>query len=207
MYDRVGLSMMWKLRIVMTLLVTTLFAQTAGGQEVVIEEPEMEMIHVMVGFEDESSQSDFQSRLQSSNARSSSGGSGSSEAAKVRHKFKRTKAVAMTIPAIQWAEIEADPSVAYIEEDGISYQFTETVPWGINTVQGNDTSVPPAMIMSSNSDCFKICVIDSGLFVGHSDIPYTLGTNIDGKEFNLEKDLTWYNPSARSNHGTHVTVR
>jgi serine protease len=110
----------------------------------------------------------------------------------------------MNIPVTQWADLEDDPSVVYVEEDTKSYLLSETVPWGIVAVQGTDPAIP---LPDRSNECFKICVIDTGLLVSHDDIPYTLGmSNIDGQEFNLPQGEFWYNPSEGSSHGTHVTV-
>jgi hypothetical protein len=153
-----------------------------------------EMVRVVVGFQDEKSYAEFEARSKTSRSIS----------ALHQVRYKRTIAVAMNIPVTQWADLEDDPSVAYVEEDAKAYLLSETVPWGIVAVQGTDPAIP---LPDPGNECFKICVIDTGLLVNHADIPYSLGmSNIDGKEFNLGEGELWHNPSAASSHGTHVTV-
>lgn len=51
----------------------------------------------------------------------------------------------------------------------------------------------------------KICIVDSGLHVGHYDIPYSRGTPyVDGEEFGLPRNQYWYNPNEGTDHGTAI---
>jgi subtilisin len=179
-------------------LIAHLLTLKAGGQ--LLERSlyrtlqDEETVRVVIGFQDEQSHTEFEARWNTDRS--------SSALQQVR--YKRTIAVAMNIPMTQWADIENDPSVAYVEEDTKSYLFSERVPYGIVAVQGTDPAIP---LPDPSNECFKICVIDTGLLVSHDDIPYTLGmSNIDGQEFNLPQGEFWYNPSEASSHGTHVTV-
>jgi hypothetical protein len=158
-----------------------------------------EMVRVVVGFQDEQSYTKFEARWKTARWKTARSSSLSHQV-----RYKRTNAVAMHIPLTQWADLENDPSVAYVEEDTKAYILAETVPWGIVTVQGTDSAIP---LPDPGNECFKICVIDAGLMVNHADIPYEFGmSDIDGNEFNLPPGEFWYNPSEGSSHGTHVTV-
>jgi hypothetical protein len=179
-------------------LIAHLLTLTAGGQ--LLDKrlqrtlQDEEMVRVVVGFQDDQSYTEFEARWNTDRSNSAS----------QQVRYKRTNAVAMNIPVTQWADLENDPSVAYVEEDTKSYLLSETVPYGIVAVQGTESGIP---LPDPSNECFKICVIDSGLLVSHVDIPYELGmSNIDGQEFNLGQDEFWYNPSEASSHGTHVVV-
>ena len=85
----------------------------------------------------------------------------------------------------------------------------EIVPLGIKMVQGRSTNIPPPMFRNStcsNPRAFKVCVIDTGLFVNHEDIPYNrTSNNIEGMTLGLSTKQRWYNVTPRNSHGTHVT--
>jgi len=87
----------------------------------------------------------------------------------VQTQFKRTNAVAMSITVEEWSELEQDPTVTYIEKDSMVYPQSngEEIPWGIEAVQGTSFDIP---LPDVENDCFKVCVIDSGLMVSHPDI-------------------------------------
>jgi hypothetical protein len=81
--------------------------------------------------------------------------------------FERTNAVAMQIPISELDSLQDDPDVAYVEEDSIVHLFAEKIPWGIPAIQAHTTIIPRP---NTTNDCFKICIIDSGLLVRHPDI-------------------------------------
>lgn len=124
------------------------------------------------------------------------------------------------------------PAFATIQEEGRALLFdSEVLPVGIVAVQGASSEIPLSPYVTDTStpltidddECFRVCVIDSGLMITHDDFGYnffdpenptnlpppspgqTYIKNIAGSEFGLPKELRWYNPSAASSHGTHVT--
>jgi serine protease len=82
-------------------------------------------------------------------------------------KFERMNAVAMQIPVSELHSLHNDTDVAYVEEDTIVHLFTEEVPWGIPAIQAD---TPIISRPNLDNDCFKICIVDSGLLVRHPDI-------------------------------------
>jgi hypothetical protein len=142
--------------------------------------------------------------------------------------FRRTHALAVTMPEELVGLLELDSQVKSIEDDAPFTSFSETVPWGITSIQGHDSSIPPPV---NTGSCFGICIIDTGLQVSHPDIvrtfvsfisftasfsratylnlqPFTVGQpNIQGAEFNLNPEERWYRPAPAALHGTHVAVR
>jgi len=109
----------------------------------------------------------------------------------------------MTVTESQWKELEQDPDVAYVQEDGIAYPLrSEWIPWGIKAIQGNSHKIP---LPDRSKPCFRVCVVDSGLMPEHPDIPYSLkNNNLQGEEFGLPFGQYWNNPSVTADHGTHV---
>jgi hypothetical protein len=81
--------------------------------------------------------------------------------------FRRTHALAVTMPEELVGLLELDSQVKSIEDDAPFTSFSETVPWGITSIQGHDSSIPPPV---NTGTCFGICVIDTGLQVSHPDI-------------------------------------
>lgn len=81
--------------------------------------------------------------------------------------FRRTHAVAVTMPEELVDLLELDSQVESIEDDSPVTSFSETIPWGVSAVQGHDSSIPAPVDTGS---CFSICVIDTGLQVSHPDI-------------------------------------
>lgn len=128
------------------------------------------------------------------------------------YQFKESNMVAMTVSPHELRDLQALAAVSGIEEDTKMYLYqseSEILPYGIVAVQGTSNVIPRPT--SETSDCsspdsFKVCVVDSGLLVAHKDIPYNRGDpSIMGKVFGLSEDLKWFNPTAASFHGTHVT--
>lgn len=116
-----------------------------------------EFVDVIVGFEDKAGRA----RLLRSNATPGNGRK------KIVTQFTRSNAVAMKVPLSELAELEKDPDVSYIEKDNTMNLFAETVPWGISKIQGTSPGIP---LPDSQADCFRVCVVDSGLMVDHPDI-------------------------------------
>jgi hypothetical protein len=108
-------------------------------------------VNVIVGYKNRAAMPNIEGRKPLNNVR----------------QFERTNAVAMQIPVSELDSLQNDPDVAYVEEDSMVHLFAETIPWGIPAIQADTTIIPRP---NTNSDCFKICIVDSGLLVRHSDI-------------------------------------
>ena len=89
----------------------------------------------------------------------------------VRTRFKRANAISMRIRASEVHMLEQDPDVTYVEEDIKMYPLSEEYPWGVSLVNGNSGDSIPSP--KSGENCFKICVVDTGVRVEHPDIVST----------------------------------
>ena len=130
------------------------------------------------------------------------------------YRYDHGKAIAMSVLASEVAEILSDSRFESVETDQemTLYQTStseELLPYGINLIQAFNDTIPPPAYPSGNCsepESFKVCVVDSGLLLSHPDIPYNLtSASVMGEEFEIQKGLTWYEPNARSSHGTHVS--
>jgi serine protease len=96
-----------------------------------------------------------------------------------------------------------------VEEDGMMTADSELVPFGISMTKG-DSSIIPASRGSSSAcsdpDSFKVAIIDSGVEVGHPDIPCRPVADPDTncKGISIGIDDLWYAPTGKAGHGTHV---
>jgi hypothetical protein len=99
------------------------------------------------------------------------------------YKFKRSSAVAMTVPVDEIETILNLPDVDFVEEDALVHGFqvdyteTERIPWGIGAVQGQDDEDVPFVYDDlgedeTQSDCFGICIVDAGI-LPHDDLVRT----------------------------------
>jgi hypothetical protein len=124
-----------------------------------------EMINVIVGFKERShiflrNQSNAYSRVSWPTG------------LPVTHKISRINAEVVRIVRKDMQLLTNDPDVAYVEEDGIRYLASETVPWGIPAIQANGTQVPAPDKKNFEPDerCFNICIIDTGIHLTHPDL-------------------------------------
>jgi hypothetical protein len=108
-------------------------------------------VNVIVGYKNRAAIPNFEGRRPLSSIR----------------QFDRTNAVAMQIPVSELDSLQDDPDVAYVEEDSMVHLFAEKIPWGIPAIQADTTIIPRP---NTTNDCFKICIVDSGLLVRHPDI-------------------------------------
>ena len=112
-------------------------------------------------------------------------------------------AMAVELPTQALAALRRNPNVAYVEEDTKRYPLSLTAPssapyasgqlepWGIRAVQAH--LLPSGDALTGNR---KVCIIDSGYYMGHEDLP---GTNrVSGHNGNLP----WAQDG--DGHGTHV---
>jgi serine protease len=88
---------------------------------------------------------------------------------------------------------------------------SESIPYGISMTKGDSPIIPIAQGSSSacsDPNSFKVAIIDSGVQVGHPDIPCLPiddpNTNCKGISIGID-GLPWYAPRGRfAAHGTHV---
>jgi hypothetical protein len=111
-------------------------------------------VSVIVGYKSRAAMANFDGRRVLSNVK----------------QFKRMNAVAVQIPISELDSLQNDPDVAYVEEDTMVYLFAEEVSWGIPAIQADTPIIPRPNL---DNDCFKICIVDSGLLVRHPDIVST----------------------------------
>jgi subtilisin family serine protease len=90
----------------------------------------------------------------------------------VHHQFPRFNALAVTLPQAAVQGLLRNPSVVAIEEDPVRVPYAETRPFGIEMVQAN-------LVSDAQASNRKICIIDSGYYVGHEDLPPDNG-GLDG---------------------------
>jgi serine protease len=107
------------------------------------------------------------------------------------HEFPDYNVIAARLPAGAVQALQRNPNVRSIAEDVRRYPFSQTVPYGITMVQADRFSEGPD---AANR---KVCVVDSGYYTGHEDLPVgsVTGTNNPGTG-------NWFQDAC--GHGTHV---
>ena len=104
-------------------------------------------------------------------------------------------AMAAHLPEAALSALQNNPNVEYVEMDPRRYPMAETTPWGIGKVQANDA------VFTGNASAGSgpmVCIIDSGLHLGHEDFaPYvaSITGGTDGGRNSL---------SDSCGHGSHV---
>jgi len=120
--------------------------------------------------------------------------------AKIHFKFPNLNAIAATLPVVALENLSKNPDIEFIEEDARRYPSAQSIPYGINMVQA-----PSVWDADNNGDVdvgapvgagVKVCIIDSGLYSAHEDIPQTAVTGVDTTAGNWNQD--------GCGHGTHV---
>ena len=122
---------------------------------------------------------------------------GAAEAAAIRaaggtpvHQFPDLSVIAARLPAAALAALRANPNVVAIEEDPRRYPSAQTVPYGITMVQAREVG-------DTSAGNRKVCVIDSGYYMAHTDLQ---GANVTASPNSGTGD-----PYVdRCGHGTHV---
>jgi serine protease len=100
-------------------------------------------------------------------------------------------AAAYRLPARAVEALEQSPAIAFIEPDHRRYPLGDIVPYGIEMVQAH-------LVSDEHAANRKVCVIDSGYYIGHSDLQ---NNNVTGNSNAGSGD-----PFRDScGHGTHVT--
>jgi serine protease len=121
-----------------------------------------------------------------------------------------TTVFAIAIPKYLLPSLRNDPMVESVQDNPLVYPMqvstpftTEFMGWGLTMVQGSTlpgSTIPPPQ---ASSDCFKICIVDSGVLLRHPDLPWKPGmTTVWGRPFNVPYGQMWDQPIY--NHGTHV---
>jgi len=104
-------------------------------------------------------------------------------------------AIAAYLPEAALQALQNNPNVEYVEMDPRRYPMAETSPWGIARVQANDPVFTGNAAAGSGP---MVCVIDSGLHLGHEDFaPYA--ASITGGADGSRNSLT-----DSCGHGSHV---
>ena len=104
-------------------------------------------------------------------------------------------AMAAYLPEAAVLALRNNPNVEYVEMDPRRYPMSESSPWGIARVQANDPVFTGNAAAGSGP---MVCIIDSGLHLGHEDFaPYTASITggIDGGRNSLTDSC---------GHGSHV---
>jgi len=102
-------------------------------------------------------------------------------------------AVAAHIPARALKGLMRNPNIEYIEVDALRYPMSQTVPWGILTIQAD-------LLDDTNTDKTMVCIIDSGYSNGHVDLP-TLTPGDTSPDIGTGDPL---DSASLCHHGTHV---
>ncbi len=99
-------------------------------------------------------------------------------------------ALAAYLPEAAARALAADPLVKRIEPDARRYPMSQTTPYGIPMVQAD-------LVSDAQASNRKVCVIDSGVYVGHEDLP---SGNVTGDSSSAGN---WFEDGF--GHGSHVS--
>ncbi|MBW3565061.1 MAG: S8 family serine peptidase [Acidobacteria bacterium] len=117
------------------------------------------------------------------------------------HEFPAMRVVAAHLPAPALHGLQSNPNVKLIAPEQRRYRLAlwsdstvsgETTPYGVQMVQSN---VAPFTDITAAITNRTICIIDSGYYIEHEDLPSTNVTGYNG-------NLAWNQDG--SGHGTHV---
>lgn len=185
---------------------------------------EEETVRVILGFHDLEEERAF---IEQNVVRQRTG---SSRTSKISHRFEKAQAVAMEVSKSELEEMTADSRFSFVEEDilvpvadgvgvgvggiaipanasgidGRARKLAERTSYGITLTQ-SDRNVNPDPY--SDQECtVYACVVDSGVYLDHEDIPYSRGDGyVDGRAFGVPDGEEWYHPRD-TDHGTNVAV-
>jgi subtilisin family serine protease len=124
---------------------------------------------------------------------------GATMALENKHKFKADKVFSEAIRGFsarltttQMFELDNDPAVDFIETDGEMYAIAQTLPWGIDRIDADQSSTL-AGNGSGTVSGVNVYVIDTGIDTNHADLNVIGHVNFAGGQ---NKDC--------NGHGTHV---
>ena len=123
--------------------------------------------------------------------------------------MKNIRVASMLIPRASLNALRNNPNIAYVEEDGLVEPDGESVPPAITKSLGDISSVFPAVPSAASCNdpnSFKVAIFDSGVEVGHPDIPCRAIDDADTnyKGISFVEGQPWNSPKDNANHGTHV---
>jgi subtilisin len=101
------------------------------------------------------------------------------------------KGYSATMPVVDVQALRRDPRVAYVNEDRIATTQADTLPTGINRIDGALSSTVSGS--GSGSVNVDVAVIDTGISTRHPDLNVVGGRACSGSTFN-----------DRNGHGSHV---
>ncbi len=102
------------------------------------------------------------------------------------------KGFAATLPEAVLSKIKADPRVAYISEDREVWAIAQTLPTGVDRIEGDNSSTRSGD--GSGSVNVAVAIIDTGIDLKHPDLNVVGGKNCStGKSY-----------ADGNGHGTHV---
>ncbi|MFC2071989.1 S8 family serine peptidase [Chloroflexota bacterium] len=109
---------------------------------------------------------------------------------KIKHAYHVVPVIAASVSETAIAKLRANPNVAYVEEDGRVYAIQETLPWGVDRIDGE-------LVHPYNKGTgVKVAVIDTGIDYTHPD----LDANYKGGYDYVDNDA---DPLDDNGHGTH----
>jgi subtilisin len=113
--------------------------------------------------------------------------------ARVGHVYRHAlRGYSATVPSTRLAALRADPNVAAVVRDLPVHAFAQTLPTGINRVDGELSSTTSGN--GGGEVDVDIAIIDSGIATGHAELDVVGGVNcVGGSSFNDD-----------FGHGTHV---
>ena len=113
--------------------------------------------------------------------------------AKVGHVYSHAlRGYSATLPSDRVAALKADPNVAAVTPDLPVHAFAQTLPTGINRIDGELSSTQSGN--GSGDVDVDIAIIDTGINTTHPDLNVVGGTNcVGGSSFNDD-----------NGHGSHV---
>ena len=104
-----------------------------------------------------------------------------------------------TLSPSQVAALRNDPSVQYIEEDGIAYAYVDvtqsSATWGLDRIDQANLPLSTSYTYGQTGEGVKVFILDTGILYGHSEF-----------EGRAQQGYSGYadNGTDRQGHGTHV---
>jgi subtilisin family serine protease len=124
--------------------------------------------------------------------------------AQTHYDLAAQRSFAVSLPAVAVEGLSRNPAVDYVEEDARRYPLSlatqQVVPYGYTMVQANQVPDTPA-------DNSIVCIIDSGLDIGHpdhgvKDVKIKGYSDAGAGGWTAASPATWY--TDENDHGTHV---